>query len=254
MGKKYILILVVVFLSACETPPEPTTTPIVIQNMATVPELGNTVAQWLTEYNAEQVRGALHLEILSQDQIISAINSGDIELAILGGEPQVDWFVTPLMQEAIVVIVNPKISIQSLPLLDLEKIFSGRINSWEDLANNESSVHRVIPLKGNTFRDRFDQVIMKDSDFDPSSLLVSSPDEILDFVRSIEGAIGILPASQLGDGVQVVEVFEIALGESELKNDIDPLWVNIIATSPHEPVGTLREFLVWLQANYLPVQ
>ena len=251
MAKRFLLIMAMVFLAACGTKPEPSVTATVFQYMGTTPELETTVVSWLTNYNSQSDTRSLHLEVLPKDQLLSAINTDKIGLAILGEEPPEDWFVTPIMREAIVVIVNPENAIQSLSLLDLEEIFSGKITTWESLTDDENSVQLMIPFKGNIFRDRFYQVILKDLVFEPSSRLASTRDDMLEFVRTNEGAIGFLPSSQLGDGVEVVEIDDISPSESETINDQYPLWVDIIATSPQEPLGSLRDFLIWLQGTYL---
>jgi len=254
MGRRIVLFLLMVFLAACAATPEPSATPPVVQRLATTPELEAIVASWLTDYNTQFERGSLHLENLSRDLLLSSLNSGNVALAILGEQPPEDWFATPLVKEAFVVIVNPEIPIQSLSILDLEELFSGRIRTWETLANVEDSVQLVIPFKGDIFRERFDQVIMKGSIFDPSSLVTSTADVTLEFVRSKSGAIGFIPADQLEDCVRVVEIDGVAPGEGAINSDQYPLWVDIIATSPQEPAGSLRDFLVWLQETYLPAK
>ena len=254
MGRRVVLFLLMMFLAACEATPEPSATARVVQRLATTPELEAIVTSWLTDYNTQSERGSLHLEILSRDLLLSSINAGNVALAILGEEPPEDWFATPLVQVAFVVIVNPEIPIQSLSLLDLEELFSGRIRTWETLANVDDSVQLIIPFKGDYFRGRFEQVIMRGSIFDPSSLLASTPDLTLEFVKSKSGAIGFIPASQLGDGVSVVEIDGVSSGQDAINRDQYPLWVDMIATSPQEPVGSLRDFLVWLQETYLPAK
>lgn len=254
MLRRIALLLFVVLLVACEVTPEPSATTQVVQNLATPPELEAMVSSWLTEYYSQTETRSLHLEILPRDRSISEIDMNFTDLLILGEEPPEDWFATPLVREAIAVIVSPDITLSSLGLEELKDLFTGKTKSWETFAGVEKPVQLIIPFKGDIFRERFVQVVLDNSSFDPSAYLANTPQATLEYIRSKSGAIGFLPISQLEEDVGVVEIESSGSDKVVINPGESPLGVDIVAMSPEEPVGALREFLVWLQRTYLSVE
>ena len=254
MARRIALLLFVVLLVACEGTPEPSATRQVVQNLATTPELEAMVGSWLTEYYSQTTTRSLHLEILPRDRSISEIDMNFNDLLILGEEPPEDWFATPLVREVIGVIVSPDIALSSLRLEELKDLFTGKTKSWETFAGVEKPVQLIIPFQGDIFRERFAQVVLEHSSFDPSAYLANNPQTMVEYVRSKSGAIGFLPISQLEQGVGVIEIESSGSDKVVINPGESPLGVDIVAMSPEEPVGTLREFLVWLQRTYLSVE
>jgi ABC-type phosphate transport system substrate-binding protein len=73
-------------------------------------------------------------------------------------------------------------------------------------------------------------------------------------IRSLNGGIGFIPASQLEQGMRMVEIDGIAPTDAAISSGEYPLWVDIKATSLEEPTGQIREFLGWLQQSRLTSQ
>ena len=92
---------------------------------------------------------------------------------------------------------------------------------------------------------------MGNSAFDPSAIVGSTPDAVLELVKLEPGAIGFIPAWRLEQGVNSVTIAGVEPRKETLESGAYPLWVDILAISPEEPVGLLRDFLVWLQGTYL---
>jgi phosphate transport system substrate-binding protein len=61
------------------------------------------------------------------------------------------------------------------------------------------------------------------------------------------GAIGVLPLAAVPDSLRVIRVEGVLPGETTIASGSYPLTVPLLATSPTEPQGTLRDFLAWLQ-------
>ena len=65
-----------------------------------------------------------------------------------------------------------------------------------------------------------------------------------------EGAIGLLPMAAVPETLRVVRVEGVLPGETTIASGAYPLTVSLLATAPEEPVGPLRDFLVWIQSGF----
>lgn len=241
-------------LTACVSKVEPTETPFSLQRIALAPELEGLISPWLAVYIEESGHADLKLDLFSPREIVPALETGRAELGLVSQEVPEGWFATPLWREAIAVVVNPDVKLETLDLGNLADVFSGRVKVWDTLAESSAPIQPIVPLPGSLIRDRFIRVVMRDSSFDTSAVLGGTPDAILELVEAEPGAIGILPFWRVGEGVNVVAIAGISPGQTTVMSGAYPLWLDVVAVSPEEPIGHLREFLVWLQGTYLPSQ
>ena len=252
MDKKDWFIFLILFLSACVSATEIKTAPFTLQHIGTTPDWEGLVSSWLIAYHQQLEKPNFQLDLLAPQEILSNLENGSIELAFIDREVPEGWFATPIKREAILVIANPKVGLTSLQMDDLDKIFSGRVKSWDIFTNSNDPIQPIVPLPGNQLREKFAKNFMKNSHFSPSAIIGSTPDIIIELVKSKAGAIGLLPAWRLEEGVNSIAIGGVAPTKEALDSGRYPLWVDILAISPEEPVGSIRDFLVWIQGTYLP--
>lgn len=251
MDKKRWFLFLILFLSACVSTPETTATPFSIQHIATTPDWEGEVASWLIAYSQETAKANFQLELLTPQEILSTLESGNVELAFVDQEVPEGWFATPIKREAILVILNHEVTLASLQIDDLANIFSGRVKFWDAFSDSSDPIQPIVPLPGSKLREKFTEGFMENSPFDPSAIVGSTPDTILELVKSKEGAIGFIPAWRLDQGVNSIAIGGVEPTKEALESGSYRLWVDILAISPEEPVGPLRDFLGWLQGTYL---
>jgi phosphate transport system substrate-binding protein len=252
MGKAGRFLILLLSLTACVSTAEPTETPFSIQQIVTAPELEGLISPWLVEYVKESGHATLKLDSLPSAEILTALEGKNVDVGLIGQDAPKGWFITPLWREAIAVIVNPEVDLSSLDIDALADVFSGRIKTWDALTGTSLPIQPVIPFPGSIVREKFMQVVMRNSSFDPAALIGGTPDAIFELVKSETGAIGFLPIWRVQAGVDIVELAGISPRKEALGSGNYPLWLDILAVSPEEPVGDLRDFLVWLQGSYLP--
>jgi len=254
MGKKRWFLFFILFLSACVSTPETTAIPFSIQHIATTPDWEGLVASWLTAYGQEATNTNLQLDILTPQEILSELEIRGVELAFVDQGVPEGWFATPMKREAILIIVNPEIKLATLQVNDLVNIFSGRVKSWDIFADSSDFIQPIVPHTGSQLRGKFAEGFMENSTFDPAAIVGSTPDAIVELVKSKAGAIGLLPAWRLEQGVKSIPIGGVTATKEALDSGSYPLWIDILAISPEEPISPIREFLVWLQGTYLPSQ
>lgn len=247
MVKWRLLILISCILGACASE-TPAATPFTAYRIASTPELESLVISWIEAYQEIDGQTLLQIDILSPQVIRTAIEIQNVDLIISSYVPPDGWFATPLLTEEIAVVVNPSNDLQTLQIVDLDLIFSGKIHSWVDLGGRAEKIQPVIPLQGEASRDKVQEIILRGSPFSRTALLAPTPAFVRQFVRENPGGIGFLLSGNLTEDVQEITVIA---DESGAENASDRLRLDIYAMWSEEPLNALRAFLVWLQGSYL---
>jgi DNA-binding transcriptional LysR family regulator len=248
----FLLLFLLLPITACVSTVDPTATPFSIQRIAITPEMEGLISPWLAEYAEGSRQINLKLELFSPLEIVPSLEDRVVDLGLISQDVPEGWFATPLWREAIAVIVHPDVKLTSLDINTLAEVFSGRVESWDTLAEYSGSIQLIVPLPGSIIREKFFQVIMGDLSFDPAALIGGTPEAVFEHVKSKPGAIGFVPIWRVGEGVNIVAIGGMLPQEESVLSGAYPLWVDLVAVSPEEPVGHLREFLAWLQGTYLP--
>lgn len=255
MGKFCMLLALGLMISACAETVEPTPTQYSIYRLATSSSLQPAVVSWMNAYaNDALYQGDLFLEVLPSTSLLSSVESGQVELAIIAQQPPLDWFATPLGRKAIAVILHPQNSRSSFTLEELSGLFSGRIQTWDSFDLSLGEVKPVIPMPGDAVREHFMSLVMNGQSFSPFASLVATPEMMLERVSQYPGGIGFLFFDQTIEGTNIVRLEGRYPSSSMDKPEEYPLWVDIVATAPKAPGGSLYTFLLWLQSTYLPAE
>ncbi len=250
-----MLALGAVALVACQpepgseiTPPMPTPFPEVVTTPA--------FRQWVIDRTIafrELAPIALPLgfgvQIEAYPRALSGTVDGAYSLLISSAEPPADWFVTPLGWEPIVLAVHPENGVRELGLEQLQEVFSGQLEDWEQLEGRPMAIEPVIPLEGDELRQQLAATLMEGRPFTPAALLGPTPELTLAMIAERQGAIGVLPLSAVTSAVRPLIVEGAAPQSTSAESGAYPLRVELLAAAPQEPRGQVREWLVWLQSE-----
>ena len=206
-----------------------------------------TVKQWVREYADDGHRADLFLDVLPVEEALAAVERGEFELAVTGGDPPDLWFATPIDTDGIAVVVHPTNPIRFFEFSELGDIFAGRKQNWELFDGRDRFIQTVIPPNGDEVRTRFQNSVLGFAPHTPTALLGPYPSAVAAIVSTEDAAVGYMPASQVPDHVTIVRVNGLLPEPSNLEDGRYPLAFSIIATAPDEPTGKARDWLVWLQ-------
>jgi phosphate transport system substrate-binding protein len=245
MADRLAFILLILLLVGCAPTPTLTSTPEPVY-VVTTPALEQLVAQWARDYDGELPGVRFQLTTLPIEEAVSTVRSRQAEVLISASEPPTGWFAAILRQEPIAVIVHPDNNVENLSLEDLHSLFTGAADSWELWGGPSLDIQAVIPPQGDELRQRFSKVVMGESRFSADAFLAPSPETANTLVVQHEGATAFLPAALVSEEVRAIEVEGISL-PSAAGEDGYPLYLQILAVSPREPDGPLRDWLVWIQ-------
>ncbi len=233
-------------LAACAVPVE---TPAAFARVAVSPSLEVAAADRLRAFADSEGVPDFDLEPWLDEAAVEAVESGELTLMISGGEPPAGWFATPLWTEGIAVVVNAQNPRRSVTRSELAALFGGTLSDWQELQGDPGPVSIVAPFPGDSLRARFEGLVLEGEAITPAAALALSAADVLDKVAGDPGAIGILALSQVTETVRLVRVDGLLPSQSTVEDGRYPLSLTTLAAAPVEPLGSLRDWLSWIQSE-----
>lgn len=228
--------------------------PSPLPRVATTPALESWAAQRVLSFRQANSAGGIEglgfaLDTLPSEAALAAAAGGEAVLAIVGIPPPEGWFATPLGRLGIAIVIHPANPIRDLSQLALRELFTGRMQTWVGWDADAPPAQPVIPLADDELRLAVQLAVMDGERFSLSARLAPSPAAMASLVGDSPGALGMLPLTELSDSVRTLRVDGEGPTEAGVQAGRYPLWVQIVATAPREPTGTVRQWLGWMQAG-----
>ena len=231
-----ILAVFTVFLSACATALTPT--PALPTEWLRV-QISPALSVFDTAYNACTPQG-IGLAIQQAEGTAFTAEQADLTLS-WGFPPDTAGYAAELIQEELVLVVNPKNPVQSLAISSLQVVYTGDLPGWDWDFLGQSAV----PLTAYLYPENSDlQIVLGPSLFTKGQsparevVVAPGPAELRTAVAADPGGVGFLPRRWVDASVKVVPVD--GLPEDE--------WTRpILAISRFEPQGAAREWLLCVQ-------
>jgi hypothetical protein len=130
----------------------------------------------------------------------------------------------------------------------LVDLLAGRTTSWSELGANDQSVQPILPLPGDDLRHVLDEALMLGRPYASGSLLIATPDQALALLDEDPGAFALLPLSSLPAGSVPLRLDGVLPESEALVRGSYALVALVLAVAPREPLGPVRDWLVWIQA------
>lgn len=210
------------------------------------PHLEPIVVQAMLVYQSEA--GPLPFDLERRLNPVQAASELDGSLAFAPPPVPEGWFAAPYAREAVAIITHPQTGVTDLSIPQLAGLFTGRLADWSAVSGETGRVQPVIPVAGDSLRERFGELVLHDQRFAQHSILAASPAAAIEFVQSERAGIAFVPASSLTDNVTVVRV-EGASPIRAVASGRYPLTIEILFLSQEEPDGPVRDFLIWIQTH-----
>jgi len=163
----------------------------------------------------------------------------------LGPRRDEDTYVTVLGMETITVVTGSEVSVSSLTIESLRDIFSGELTHWgqvPEIMGEEISIDQPILTLSypdeHPLRLLFSKVFLEENEISSTPVVFSTPDRMGQILEDEPFAIAYLLESQTPDNVNPLEI-----------SGIDPQATRqlVLAVTPQEPQGNLRQLLLCLQ-------
>ena len=189
----FVILPALVLLAACSGTETPT--PVAFQQI----RVGGSsslqpVLRALTDaYSAENPTVRFDFERGDSHVGLQRVQAGQLDLAAsswLTSTEIPDLQITPLVLDAVVIVVNSSNPITNVTMLQLRDIYRGRALTWRDVGGLDAPISVVSREAGSGTRAFFEKNVMNDAKVSLTSLVVPSEDAMIDFVASHPEAIG----------------------------------------------------------------
>lgn len=96
----------------------------------------------------------------------------------------------PVAFDGIAVIVHPANPVDGLSIEQLRAIYSGRITNWRQVGGDDRRIDLVNRDEASGTREAFKKIVMGETSFDRSAVVLPGTGQVRDVVSRSEGAIG----------------------------------------------------------------
>lgn len=93
----------------------------------------------------------------------------------------------------LVVITHPQVGVGSLPLSQVEALFSGQVMNWNEVGGSDQGVQVWVYAPGVDVETYFDRIVLHDRPVSSLARLAVSAQHMSDSVGAVSGSIGFLP-------------------------------------------------------------
>lgn len=165
-----------------------------------------------------------------------------------------DLYAVTIAKDAIAIIVHPKNPVQDLSLIQIRKIFSGKIKNWSEVGGPSRPIILVTREEGSGTREAFQKMVMGNEQISLESLVQDSNGAIRQVVSSDPYAIGYISLGLVNEKVKALRISGI---EPNLKNIVHGQYrlirpfLFVFNGSPKGEASAFLEFVLSEEAQHL---
>jgi phosphate transport system substrate-binding protein len=199
-------------------------------------------------YRLQQPLFGMELADLGTQYALEALRTGKVDFAMaswLPSAPDSGLHATAIARDGIAIIVHPSNPIESMGLLQLQDLFSGRTYEWKDIGGRttQGPVQPVSRESGSGTKSAFDTLVMVDEEVTPRAIVAPSSRAVVQFVAEQHNAIGYVSMGSVSSDVKILKIegdlpTQQAVGEASYPLTRE-LW--LVTTTHHSEA--LKEFL-----------
>lgn len=161
-----------------------------------------------------------------------------------------NWTVTPIAQDALVMIVNKANPLVGLSLDELRRVYLGNIATWQDITGKEAGVITLYSREdGADTRAEFERLVMGNRRTSPNARVEASAAATIQRVREDSSAIGYVPLSLLSSDVRALAIEGVLPTLTTLQDATYPLRSTLYAISSSAITPPQTDLLTWIQSD-----
>jgi len=183
----------------------------------------------------------IYRKILPIDEL--DLSSSDLILR-LGARQELDPFVTLLGTEEIVLVAGQDVPVDALSLETVHAIFTSMITQWDQVPEAQAVMDKSQPIRtlsypsGHELRRLFETSILNSASIVSNPIAFSTITTLENLLIEHPFAIGYALKGQVPEGVHILNI---------TSDTPQPVLQYVLAITPQEPTGLLRELLLCLQ-------
>jgi len=198
----------------------------------------------------------LHPElVLSSTRVgrVDALNSlasGDVDAILLWMPPQdAALFSTPIGQDLLVVVTNPKNVVTNISEAQLKEILHGQVANWTELNGPDSPISIISSPMETSTELVLEENLLGNTVVSYGARLAPDSSSVITLVSSTASGIGYVPRSLTDDSVQQLSIDGVSPTLENARLRHYRYLAQVVFVSENEPSGSLREFLDWILSS-----
>jgi hypothetical protein len=238
-----IVLILLLCLAACQAQFNPVIEPTEMEIVQI--QVSPASAHWMDAVAqcSDQIPNlGIYRQILPIDEL--DLNSADLILR-LGARQEKDPFVTVVGTEEIVLVTGENVPVTSLSLESLRAIFTGVDANWDQLPEaQETTMEGSQPIRtlsypsGHELRTLFETAFLGSEPIASNPFVHFTNETLENLLEEHPLAIGYALKSQVPESVRIINI---------TSDNPQPGLLYVLAITPQEPTGPLRELLLCLQ-------
>jgi len=152
---------------------------------------------------------------------------------------------TSIARDAVCILVNKANPITSIKLSQLKDIFTGKLKDWSYLGINENPIVLVRRNDNSGTALHFKMRVLEGEEFESSSIVQSTVEELLEFIEENPNAIGFSGLIHSKDA-RIIAVDDVLPTKENVKNGRYPLSRYLHLYTISTPTGAVKDFIDWI--------
>ncbi len=250
--KRTLLALAFSTLVGCSSPPQPANTPMIqtappplrlYATISVLPLLNDLTAAYSDPNVSFELRAA------NLQTTLTALIEGDTPYILTPYLPaDIPLWAAPIAQDALVVIVHPSVTRESLTLDELRDIYQGRVSNWRVLGDDDTPITLVTREDGSGLRRQFETQVMGMRRISRAAIVGTSGAAIVKTVAETRGAIGFVSQAEVTNAVRALALEGIPPTRDNIAAASYPLRHTIYLAGLEPPQGLYDTFFTWMQS------
>ena len=164
-------------------------------------------------------------------------------------EGELDLWQIEIAMDGLVLIVNPKNSIEDLSLGQIRDIYAGTITQWSQLGGSSSKINLIAREEGSGTRSAFTELVMGEAEITPKAIVQDSNGSVMQLVAGDPNAIGFISLGLVNDLVKALDLDGVEASGENIMNDTYTLTRPFLFVTKDEPTGLAKRFIDFILSS-----
>jgi phosphate transport system substrate-binding protein len=251
-GAKRTIVILSLALAGCSNTVAPPTTDIVSLKLLTDNATRPLLHDLSTSYHPNGINLAWDIQVGDARSILDWLKNAEAPYALTDYLPTgIDnsWWITPVGQDGIAIIINPTNPIASLSASQLRSILQGRIDNWKMLGGADVPVTVVARNERSSAAAVIQAVVLGQRQTTRTARLATTNEAVIQIVANDPGAIGYVSMGYLDSSVRTVPLDGIAITPDTVTSRQYAISTPIVFIGLTAPANdAYRAFFAWIQS------
>ncbi len=189
------------------------------------------------------------------------IKTKEIKLA---REKGIDPYANVVARDGLAIVVHPEVTVDSISIEDLKKIFTGEIENWKDVGGPSKAIVAISRDYSSGTFEVFKELVLEGAKVKDGALMLASNKAVATTVSTTPYSIGYIGLGYLSDKVNALKVDGVEASEETVKKGEYRLARPLFMYTNGEPTGVLKTFMDFVfsaqgqeiarEVGYVPVK